>query len=66
VLNAVIADDFLCHGLVVKEFRPAIHFPITLLRSSHRPRSLLVAAFIDCLGAVLKARFGQSQLAICD
>ncbi|WP_255592506.1 LysR substrate-binding domain-containing protein [Bordetella sp. BOR01] len=61
VLNAVIAGDFLCHGLVVKEFQPAIHFPITLLRSSHRPRSLLVAAFIDCLGAVLKSRFEETE-----
>lgn len=66
VLNAVIAEDFRCHGLVVREFRPAIHFPITLLRSSHRPRSLLVAAFIDCLGAVLNERFTPSQLAVCD
>ncbi|GAA5237142.1 LysR family transcriptional regulator [Verticiella sediminum] len=66
VLSAVITDDFLCHGLVVKEFRPAIHFPITLLRSSHRPRSLLVTAFIDCLVTVLRSRFAESQLAICD
>ena len=52
VLNAVIAEDFRCHGLVVREFAwPSIS--ITLLRSSHRPRSLLVAAFIDSLGAVL-------------
>jgi DNA-binding transcriptional LysR family regulator len=66
VLNEVIVDDFLGHGLVVREFRPPIHFPITLLRSSHRPRSLLVTAFIECLGTVLKSRFAQSSSASCE
>lgn len=62
VLSALIAEDFSCHGLVVKEFRPALDFPITLLRSCHRPRSLLVAAFIACLSDALAQRVGASSL----
>jgi DNA-binding transcriptional LysR family regulator len=54
VVTTIIARDFLCHGLVAKAFLPAIHFPVTLLRPMHRPRSLLVSAFIECLEEVLK------------
>jgi len=66
VLNALIADDFRQHGLVAKEFRPELRFPITLLRSAHRPRSLLVTAFINCLLSVLREESHEPQVAACD
>lgn len=57
LVTSIIAADFLHQGLVAREFFPPVHFPITLLTSNHRPRSLLVAAFIECLQEVLKSKF---------
>ena len=64
VVTSIIANDFLSQGVVAREFVPPVHFPITLLRSSHRPRSTLVTSFIDCLLTVLKEQFEDSEAAV--
>jgi DNA-binding transcriptional LysR family regulator len=58
VLSAVIAREFNADGLVARPFHPPVYFPITLLRSSLRPRSVIIATFIDCLKEELRFVLG--------
>jgi len=63
VVTSVTARDFVDKGLVLREFSPPVHFPITLLRSNHRPQGLLVTAFVECLLAALESQFDVARAA---
>lgn len=63
VLTSIMARDFEGKELIVREFFPPVHFPITLLRSNHRPKGLLVTAFVDCLVAALESQFEVARAA---
>lgn len=54
VLSSIIVREFSGDGLVARPFLPPVYFPVTLLRSSLRPRSAIIATFIECLKEELR------------